>query len=106
MDKINLDKVLLSTKYDFDRLTKEDIETIKDGLIPYSFDEIKTAMLSFGKQLLELAAENAKIYETEEDIERRVNCVDEDGNVLDEIYYFDPAFVDKQSIIDIIKQVE
>lgn len=63
-------------------------------------------MKEFGKQLLELASENAKVFETEEDIERRNNCVDEDDNIIDEIYFFDPSFVDKQSILNTINQIE
>ena len=45
----------------------------------------KSAMLKFGKQLLELAAENAEV-------------------TVDEMWNF--PFVDKQSIIDTINQVE
>jgi len=69
--------------------------------------KFKELCLEFGKQLLELAAENAIVFETEQDIERRNNCVDDDtGEIIDEIYFFDPAFVDKQSILDTIKQIE
>ena len=52
----------------------------------------KSAMLEFGKQLLELATENVRIYED-------VQYDDCDNKFL-------IAKLDKQSILDTIKQVE
>ena len=76
--KINLEEIILKhLKYDD------------------SLDGFKEAMLNFGKQLLELAAENAKI--------NGGNCY----GVTDEgLYAQFPLVVDKQSILDTINQVE
>ena len=77
-EKINLEEIILKhLKYDD------------------SLDGFKEAMLNFGKQLLELAAENAKI--------NGGNCY----GVTDEgLYAQFPLVVDKQSILDTINQVE
>ena len=80
--KINLEEIIAS-KYgcvDIDDLQLE--ITLNPDL-----DIIKSSMLEFGKQLLELAAENAELTFVGES--------DSDG--MD---------IDKQSILDTIKQVE
>ena len=51
---------------------------------------ILKAMLDFGKQLLELAAENAEM----------ILLVDEENDIIEE------ASINKQSILDTINQVE
>ncbi len=65
-------------------------DTTHHGQFPFYVDTnpvIKKLLLEFGKQLLELAAENAE-YETE--------------GYYDEYLYI---WIDKQSILDVIKQV-
>jgi len=54
-------------------------------------EDVKLAMIEFGKQLLELAAENAKIYTDTMCSPYREDWV---------------KYVDKQSILNTIKQVE
>ena len=99
--KINLDSILKETYYKHKEIW---------GLNPIDskYNNVaKEAMLEFGKQLLELAADNALVFETEEDEERRANCVDQDsGQILDDIYFIDPGFVDRDSILNTINQVE
>lgn len=80
MVKINLDEILYNHVY-----SKTDIRNLKEQI-----ELTKEAMLDFGKQLLELAAENAE------------------GEVLPMtgtgvIKY---GKVNKQSILDTIKQIE
>lgn len=75
-----------------------------DKLYEYNYI-IKDAMLEFGKQILELAAENANLIEHWENsdtkyIENSFCNFDEDGNLQNVIY------ANKQSILDTIKQVE
>lgn len=67
--------------------------------------QIKNICIEFGKQLLELAAENANLIEHWENsdtkyIENYFCNFDEDGNLQNVIY------ANKQSILDTIKQVE
>ena len=77
-EKINLEEIILKhLKYDD------------------SLDGFKEAMLNFGKQLLELAAENAK---TREMTELWSGQVWDDGPL--------PICIDKQSILDTINQVK
>ena len=57
------------------------------------YPELKTLLLSFGEELLELAAENAKIGNKPYDF-----------NGANLIHEFD-IYIDKQSILDTIKQV-
>lgn len=75
MKQINLEKILLRNAKDIDKVFPEYVE------------DCKLAMIEFGKQLLELAAENAICKESQYGDE--YNCL-----------------VDKQSILDTIKQVE
>ena len=68
-------------------------------------EAIECAMREFGKQLLELAAENANLIEFWESsnkkyIEESVSTFDDDGDFQTMVY------VNKQSILDTIKQVE
>lgn len=63
----------------------------------YSESNIKVAMLEFGKQLLELAAENANLSISSRGVE----------TYFDNFYSgVDNVEVNKQSILDTIKQVE
>ena len=82
--KINLEEIL------FDKIYEDPYE----GRV-YIKSDILNAMKEFGKQLLELAAENAKAeIHTEWE-----------GNTGSE-YYTDYAVVNKQSILDTLNQVE
>ena len=79
MQEINLEKIWLNA-----------VET--EGVNEKTWDDIgRAAMLEFGKQLLELAAKNAKTY-----TETYCSPYKEEWDKI----------VDKQSILDTIKQVE
>lgn len=73
--------------------------------------EIRKAMLEFGKQLLELAAENAKTIETsiedweEIDYESDFNYIPL-MNEWEEIEGLNKIIIDKQSILNTINQIE
>ena len=79
--KINLERMIQDALYDYDKTVVVD----KDKL-----NVIINIMREFSKQLLELAAENAKVYYIPEE-----GCATGD--------YWD---IDKQSILDTIKQVK
>ena len=68
-----------------------------------SKDKFKELFLEFGKQLLELAAENASLhgYKTEkpDNMDELFNLCKDDCS---ELYYY----INKNSILDTIKQVE
>ena len=94
--KINLEEILDKVRC---------IDRNPDNGQYYDDDLAKVAMLEFGKQLLELAAENANLIEfwensNSEYIEESVSIFDDDGDLQNIIY------VNKQSILDTIKQVE
>ena len=89
MKKINLEEILNK----FDLISENEING------SYERNEIKKAMLQFGKQLLELAAENSKI---------EIKSVGEELVVTD-VYqedHYTRIQVNIESILDIIKQVE
>ena len=67
-------------------------------------EDVKLAMIEFGKQLLELAAENAEIEERDyrKNPTKISNYGEEVCSEYEGIYYG----VDKQSILNTIKQVE
>ena len=86
-------------------LNKELIPAIYANNPDLTFNAAIRAMREFGKQLLELAAENANLIEfwensNSEYIEESVSIFDDDGNFQATVY------VNKQSILDTIKQVE
>lgn len=82
--KINLEDVLFNSK--FNDLTLEDKQSIKNGIICFSFEEILSAMKEACRQTLELAAENAR---------------------CDAPYGVDVShMISKQSILDTINQIE
>jgi len=56
----------------------------------YDVLSMRKIIIEFGKQLLELAAENAKM----------TLLVDEENDIIEEVN------IDKQSILDTIKQIE
>lgn len=59
MKEINLEEILFNTK--FKGLTTEEKESIRNGLMEYSWEEILEAMKQACLQILELCAENAKL---------------------------------------------
>ena len=67
-------------------------------------EDVKLAMIEFGKQLLELAAENAEIEERDyrKNPTKISNYGEEVCSEYEGIYYG----VDKQSILNTIKQVK
>ena len=77
----------------------------------YYVSQVKKAMFEFGKQLLELAAENVETIETsiedwkEIDYESDFNYIPL-MNEWEEIEGLNKIIINKQSILDIIKQVE
>ena len=75
--KINLEEIL----QDYYLITLDNSKEIHA-----SIEDVKSVMIEFGKQLLELAAENAEAHGS--------SCG------------FGSYWVDKQSILDTIKQVE
>ena len=90
MKKINLDEIIHANA----------------GYIGHDFyvEQVKKAMIEFGKQLLKLAAENATLsyadgrYCLPDYAVENFNAVVDD---LDNAY-----FIDKQSILDTINQIE
>ena len=77
----------------------------------YYVSQVKKAMFEFGKQLLELAAENAKTIETsiedwkEIDYELDFNYIPL-MNEWEEIEGLNKIIIDKQSILNTINQIE
>ena len=61
-----------------------------DGSIHFHKENLVQSYVDFGKQLLELAAENAEM----------ILLVDEENDIIEE------ASINKQSILDTINQVE
>ena len=82
MQKINLEEILQDCYV-------INYENRKEVYAP--IEDVKSAMIEFGKQLLELAAKNAKTY-----TETYCSPYKEEWDKI----------VDKQSILDTIKQVE
>lgn len=62
----------------------------KGSNVNISKAQFKKTVLKFGKQLLELAAENAEM----------ILLIDEENDIVEE------ASIDKQSILDTIKQIK
>lgn len=85
--EINLEEILFVSK--FKDLLESEKQTIKDGIIVYSFDEILSAMREACRQTLELALENV-----------RANVVIDN---FDGTY---DAIINKQSILDTIGQIK
>lgn len=78
-------------KINLEEIIRKHILMNIDYLDEYSnIHDVKNAMLEFGKQLLELAAENAKGSVGRNQFNPKT----------------DICFIDKQSILDTIKQVE
>ena len=93
--KINLDEII---KYQMRLQNATDILYMDNGQQGNLKDAnfiVKKSMLEFGKQLLELAAENAKIID-----DPNSYC----GNTGSE--YPADQIISKQSILDIINQIE
>ena len=93
--KINLDEII---KYQMRLQNATDIIYMDNGQQGNLKDAnfiVKKSMLEFGKQLLELAAENAKIID-----DPNLYC----GNTGSE--YPADQIISKQSILDIINQIE
>jgi len=94
MKEINLEQIILETS------DCEDIYTFQETTVA-SLELIKEIMLEFGKQLLELVAENAEIegFEFKEDwMKEPFNMrQDELGNII---------AISKKSILDTINQVK
>lgn len=89
--KINLEEILFNSK--FNELTLDEKQSIKNGLINFNFEEIKIAMKASIKEALELAAENA-----DADIDADESTYIEGNDWI--------HVVNKQSILDTIKQIE
>ena len=81
MKEINLEKII-----DDNNRAKFGVDYSKENGRIYYRNDIKKAMLVFGKQLLELAAENAELDRADE--------------------FSTDCWVNKQSIINTIKQVK
>ena len=97
-DKINLEEIL----------KKELIPTVFDGSSELTFNATINAMKEACRQTLELAAENAKVESKnyfEASKEELINGIDVYFNEIDD-RPTNIHIVDKQSILDTIKQVE
>ena len=94
-DKINLEEILQDCWI-------TTLDNSKEVHAPT--EDVKLAMIEFGKQLLELAAENAEIEERDyrKNPTKISNYGEEVCSEYEGIYYG----VDKQSILNTIKQVE
>jgi transcription termination factor NusB len=79
---INLEDILHNTK--FEELSNIEKDLIRCGVISYNVKEIVNAMREACRQTLELAAENAETYEDP----------------------YEDVWVNKQSILETIKQIE
>ena len=90
MDKINLEEILFNSK--FKDLSNIEKDQIRKGLISYEHEEILIAMKEACRQALELAAKNADFGICQND--NSCPCL------------WDSHFIDKQSIIKTIKQIE
>lgn len=90
--KINLEEII--EELDFSNNVQYDVNHNGYSVTMYTKDAIKIAMLEFGKQLLELAAEKAEIDE----IDLYVN---DDGLV-----YKSDLSINKQTIINTIDYVK
>lgn len=90
MKEINLEEILFNSK--FKAITYLEKESIKNGLIEYSFDEILLAMKEACRQALKLAAENV-YYEEMLSGETDSGCT-----------YI--TVINRQSITDTINQVK
>ena len=81
----------IKKEIDLDEIIKENLKF--DCIDSSAFENCKNAMMEFGKQLLELAAENAKVIEI-------YNAKDNGFNAAWE------KVIELQSITDTIKQVK
>ena len=78
----------MENKINLEEILRKHTSVEWEGISPKEL--ILKAMLDFGKQLLELAAENAEM----------ILLVDEENDIIEE------ASINKQSILDTINQVE
>lgn len=100
--KINLDEII---KYQMRLQNATDIIYMDNGQQGNLKDAnfiVKKSMLEFGKQLLELAAENAILLDNGQPLNSSRYIIEKDDSFHCEV----EIDIDKQSILDTIKQVD